>query len=146
MQATGRAQKSSALKYAAAVLWIPALAYGAESITSRALTVDARFWWAHFFVTVLSLAGWAGSSLPKLAGWVDGMKEKLEILQGVVVALISGSIAYYGGFYLLANFGYNVPEIGCFIATIVAAWGGDRFLTPLLDTLADLTKRVTGRT
>lgn len=133
------------MKYLAALLWVPALSYGADNIVSRAFTVDARFWWAHFFVMVLSCAGWAGSSLPKLAGWVDGVRQRLEILQGLIVSLISGSFAYYGGFYLLTGYGYNPPEVGCFMATILAAWGGDRFLTPLLDTMMGFVRRVTGK-
>lgn len=126
------------------IFWVPVAAYAAEGAT-RALSIDSRFWWTHFFVTVLSLGGWAGSSLPKLANWVDSPKAKLEIVQGVVVAGLSGSIAYYGGFYLLSGTSYAVPEVGCFMATIIAAWGGDRFLAPLLNTLSDFAQRVTGR-
>lgn len=144
MQAHGRAQSGDPLKYWAALFWVPALAQAAEAITSRALTFDGRFLVAHLFVMFLSVCGWAGSSLPKVAGWVDGVKEKLEILQGIIIAQIAGGIAYYGGFYLMPGYGYQLAEVACFMATIVASWGGDRFMTPLLNTFARFAERVTG--
>jgi hypothetical protein len=67
-------------------------------------------------------------------------ERRLKILQGLVVALLAGNIAYYGGYYY-----FTLAEIACFIAAAVAAWGGDKFLTPLLQRVLELFSRVFGK-
>lgn len=121
-------------------LLLPAVAYAAAQAT---LAVDAgttRFWVALAAVQVLAAFGYAASSLPQWAQWVDDtggavaiIERRLKIVQGLVIALLAGNIAYYGGYYYFA-----MAEIPCFIAAAVAAYGGDKFLSPLLS-------RITGR-
>src|SRR6266850_8221906 len=106
----------------------------------RPLDGSPRFWVAGLVVMVLAFSGYAASSLPEWAKWKDESgdavaisERRLKIIQGLVIAMLAGNIAYYGGFYYLA-----IAEVACFIAAAVAAYGGDRFLSPLLT-------RVTGR-
>lgn len=119
---------------------LPAVAYAAAQAT---LAVDAgstRFWVALVAVQVLAAFGYAASSLPEWAQWVDDTggavaiaERRLKIVQGFMIALLAGNIAYYGGFYYFA-----IAEIPSFIAGAVAAYGGDKFLSPLLS-------RITGK-
>lgn len=106
-----------------------------------------RFWIAFAAVQILAVFGYSASSLPEWAKWKDITggdvaiaERRLKILQGMVVALLAGNIAYYGGYYYFA-----LAEIGCFIGAAVAAWGGDKFLTPLLQRLLEIFARVFGK-
>lgn len=117
---------------------VPLAAYAAASFSEQAGT--ARFWAAAAAVQVLSLFGYAGSALPDWAQWVDDTgglvaiaERRLKILKGMVLAFLAGNVAYFGGYYLA-----GAPEIACFIAAAVAAYGGDKFLAPVLG-------RITGK-
>lgn len=121
-------------------LFLPALAFAAAQAT---LAVDAgtsRFWAALAAVQILAGFGYAGSSLPQWAQWVDDSggpvaiaERRLKIVQGLCLAVLAGNIAYFGGYYYA-----GLAEIPCFIGAAVAAYGGDKFLSPLLS-------RITGK-
>ena len=99
----------------------------------------SRFWAAMLAVQVLGAVGYCGSNLAQWARWPDGsLLDRLTIAQGAVTSLLAANFAYYGGFYLLPTWQINLPEIGCFIATPIAAWGGDKFISPILS-------RITGK-
>jgi len=108
----------------------------------RAFDPEApRFWAALAAVQVLWLFGYAASSLPTWAKWPDGaLADRLSIVQGALVSGLAGNIAYYGGYYY-AGF----AEVACFIGSGVAGWGGDKFLTPVLDRINAAIGALTGR-
>lgn len=107
---------------------LPLAALGAEQLLRVFEPGNWRFWAAFGVVQLLWLWGYLASSLPAWAKWDDGtVLDRLTIVQGTFVAALAGNIAYHGGFYYL-----GLAEIVCFIATSVAAWGGDKFLSPLL--------------
>lgn len=127
--------------------WFPALvplaAAAAEQAVRAADPGAPRFWAALAAVQVLALFGYAASSLPQWAGWIDDtggavavLERRLKIVQGLVIAILAGNLAYFGGFYCFAW-----PEIPCFGAAAMASYGGDRFLSPLL---SRLTGRIQG--
>lgn len=102
--------------------------------TTRLMTGDDRFWWTLLAVQVLAALGYAASSLAQWAGWPDGtLAMRLNIVQGAVTAFLAGNIGFYGSFYY-----FSLAEVVCFITAAVAAWGGDKFLSPLLS-------RITGK-
>lgn len=109
-------------------------------------TIDpgaGRFWATMGAVQLLALLGYAGSSLAQWAKWPDGtLLDRLTIMQGAVTSILAGNLCYYGGFYLLPIWQINLPEIGCFIATPVAGWGGDKFISPIL---ARITGKIGGQ-
>lgn len=118
---------------ALAFMALPAVAVAAEG-GMRPLDGSLRFWVAAMAVMVLALAGYSASSLPQWAQWLDDTggpvvirERRLKIVQGLVIALLAGNIAYYGGFYYLA-----IAEVACFIAAALGAYAGDRFLNPLV--------------
>jgi len=125
--------------------WLaPALVPFAAMAADQAIrSIDpgaARFWWVFLAVQVLALVGYAASSLPQWAGWIDTaggaqaiLERRLKIVQGTVIAVLAGNCGYYGGFYYFA-----LPEVLCFGTTAIAAYGGDKVLSPLLS-------RLTGR-
>lgn len=128
-----------------ALRWLPLalvpLAVAAAEAAVRELDASGvRFWAAFAAVQVLWLLGYAGSSLPQLAKWQDTTggevaiaERRLTIIQGVAVAALAGNIAYFGGYYYA-----GLAQVVCFIGAAAAAWGGDKFLTPIL-------ARITGR-
>lgn len=120
--------------------FLPLAAFAAEKIARSIDAGEIRFWVAFGAVQILAFAGYGASSLPEWAKWVDLeggamaiVERRLKILQGLIIALLAGNIAYYGGYYYAM-----LAEIVCFIGAAVAAYGGDRFLSPLLS-------RITGR-
>ncbi len=129
------------------VLWwlflTPAVAFAAEQVV-RTMDGSPRFWVAALAVIVLSLMGWGASSLKTLAGWDETRERRYEILQGVLVSMLAGHTAYYGGYfglpYLPAAIAVTVPEVVCFIAAAIAAYGGARFLETLRDVLLVLLR------
>lgn len=119
---------------------VPIAAYAADAAVRELDAASWRFWAAFIAVQILWGLGYAGSSLHEWAGWKDRSggdlaiaERRLKILQGVAVAALAGNIAYFGGYYYL-----NVAQVACFIGAAAAAWGGDKFLTPIL-------ARITGR-
>jgi len=96
--------------------------------------------WAFFGVQLVSVAGHAAASLVDWADWadksgapVDIARRRLKLLQGLAISLLAGNACYYGSSHL------GVGEIPGLLGSGIAAYGGDRFLTPLLT-------RLTGRT
>lgn len=117
-------------------LWAPAAAVLAEAGVRTMNFSSAQFWWTLAAVQLLGCFGYGCSSLPQFAGWIDPtggavvqLERRLKIMQGVLIALLAGNLAYYGSWY------YNFAEIVCFGAAALAAYGGDKFLTPLLSRL-----------
>lgn len=126
--------------FAGSVLLVPAVALAADAVLAHFEPTTARFWTAWFAVQVLSAIGYGASSLPELANWVDAegsavdrLKRRYKIIQGCLLAVLAGNVGYFGGMYYM-----GVSEIGCFIATSVCAYGGDKFISPLLS-------RITGK-
>ena len=121
---------------------VPMLAYSAEQ-TARTLEGDSTtsaFWYLLLAVQVLSLIGHIASSLGEWAQWHDTSGSQLDIksrryrlMQGGAVSILAGNIAYFGGYYLV-----SIGHIEALISSAMAAWAGDRFLTPLME-------RFTGR-
>lgn len=116
------------------LLMVPAAAIAAESMLAKFEPTTTRFWMEFVAVQFLNALGYAASSLPQLANWVDDsgtnveqLTRRYKIISGCCVAAMAGNIGYYGGMYYV-----GVAEIGCFIAAAVCAYGGDKFLTPLL--------------
>lgn len=102
--------------------------------TVRSMDGGGRFWVTLFAVQILATLGYAASSLAQWQGWPDGtLGVRLNIVQGMLTAILAGNIGFYGGYYY-----FNLAEVVCFITAAVAAWGGDKFLSPLLS-------RITGR-
>ena len=137
MSQAGDALRRPALFHA--VLLVPAVALATQA-TWSADAGTLRFWLA--FGAVQACAGWGYtcSSLRQWAGWVDKtggevavMERRLALFQGVAIAFLAGNIAYYGGYYYA-----GLSEIVCFIGAAVSAYGGDKFLSPLLS-------RITGK-
>lgn len=106
-----------------------------------------RFWGAMGVVQLLVLLGYGCSSLPQWAGWIDAtggpiavLERRLRIVQGMLVGFMAGNCAYYGGFYY-----FGLPEVPCFVAAAVGAYGGDKFVSPLLVRLSGMFKAVFGK-
>lgn len=125
----------------AIALCVPIAAYAGATLAEAAGTW--RFWAAFGAVQVLCLFGYAGSSLPEWAQWLDETggavavaERRLKILQRTVVSFLAGNAAYFIGAY--GPEAMRLPEIPCFVGAAVAAWGGDKFLSPLL-------ARITGK-
>lgn len=126
----------------------PLVAYAAEQAMRALDPGAARFWWALVAVQVLALVGYAASSLPQWAGWIDDsggavavLERRLKIVQGLVIALLAGDCAYYGGYHY-----FGMAEVLCFGAAAVAAYGGDKFLSPLLSRLTGRVQQQGGST
>lgn len=127
--------------FVASTLMLPALvAYAAVNVFDPTTT---RFWVALACVQFIGVMGFCASSLPTFAGWVDSagtpveiLERRLVILRGLIVAQLAANICYYGGYYYM-----DITEIGCFIASSVAAYGGDKFLTPLLARITGVSRR-----
>lgn len=117
--------------------WILLLAVNtaiAAEQTTRHMEGDERFWWTLLAVQVLCSMGYAASSLAQWAGWPDGsLAVRLNIVQGGVTAFLAGNIGFYGAYYY-----FTLAEVASFIAAAVAAWGGDKFISPILS-------RITGK-
>lgn len=104
---------------------------------------ETRFWAALGAVQILALIGFGASSLPTFAGWIDEsgtsvekLERKLNIIRGAIVSCMAANICYYGGYYYM-----GAAEIGCFMGASVAAYGGDKFLAPLLSRITGFTKK-----
>lgn len=116
------------------VMLVPLTAFAAEQ-AMRALDPGVpRFWWALVAVQVLWLVGYGCSSLHQWAGWIDDtggavavLERRLKIVQGMLLAFLAGNTAYFVGYYY-----YEMVEVMCFGAAAIAAYGGDKFLSPML--------------
>ena len=104
----------------------PAIAYAAAAeVVPRAFDVLALRWWVtHLMLLVVLLMAYLASSLPKWAKWEDGSRlDRLTITQGVLVSMLAGFIAW-----LLSYYYANLHEAVCFVAAVLAAYGGDAYL------------------
>jgi len=109
-----------------------------ESIQLSQLVV-----WAIQFVAVqgISLMAHGASSLTEWAQWKDDSgtpvelaTRRLKVIQGLIISILAGNVAYYGIQFTTEK----IDEVPSLILAGVAAYGGDRFLTPIL-------QRITGR-
>lgn len=121
---------------------VPVAAFAAEALQKFEPTT-MRFWVACLAVQFLNSLGYAASSLPELANWIDDggtaverLTRKFKIIRGCCIAALAGNIGYYGGLYYM-----GVAEVGCFIAAAVCAYGGDKFLTPLLSRITGASRK-----
>jgi len=86
------------------------------------------FWVALVAIQVISLIGYAASSLPAWAKWSDGTQhDRLTILRGTIASLLSSNIAFGVGYYY-----YYLPDIICWVAVAIGGYAGDAFLSPLI--------------
>ena len=116
------------------------LSVAAESLVRSFDPSAPRFWASLAAVQFLWLLGYTASSLPVWAKWPDGaLADRLTILQGVVVSGLAGNVAYYGGYYHV-----GFAEVVCFIGAGIAGWGGDKFLTPILQRVNAAIGALTG--
>lgn len=132
--------------------WIaPALLIPVGALAEQAVReLDAsswRFWFAFGAVQGLAGIGWCASSLARFAGWIDPtggplaqFERRLVVLQGVAISVLASNAAYYGGFY-----GQSWPEIYCFIGAALGAYGGDKFLSPLLQRATSMWAGIFGK-
>jgi hypothetical protein len=91
---------------------------------------EPSFWLSLAAVQVLALFGYGCSSLHEWAGWVDDtggqvavLERRLKIVQRMLIGLLAGNGAYFGGFYY-----YALAQVLCFGAAAAAAYGGDKVL------------------
>lgn len=119
----------AALLSVAAALAVPVVAFAA-SATLDTLPVNDRFWGALLAVQFITALGYLASSLPTWARWLDDeatLEQRLSVISGALTAVLAGNVAYFGALHYM-----HVAEVGAFISSGVAAWGGDKFLTPIL--------------
>lgn len=111
------------------LLIIPLMAIAASE-TVKALDFHSARWWGLFiFVQLITLLGYAASSLSQWAGWIDGtVLARLTIIQGVACSLMAGNIAFLLGVHYM-----QVTEVQALIASGAGGYGGDKLLTPLLN-------------
>lgn len=109
-----------------ALFLIPAAAFAADR---AALDLSNARWWAILgFVQIITILGYTASSLSQWAGWIDGtVLVRLQIIQGVAVALLAGNVAYF-----CALHSANLPEVYALMSSGAGGYGGDKFLTPVL--------------
>ena len=101
---------------------------GIASLTSA--VIGEVLGWS-LIVLVVSLFGWAVSSLHTLAGWTDSapIVAKLEIVKGIFASIAAAAI-----FVLVGNW-QGWPTLLNIIGAFLAGMSGDRLLRPLADGL-----------
>ena len=99
---------------------------GIASITTA--LIGEIFGWG-LIVLVVSLFGWAVSSLHTLAGWTDSapVVAKLEIVKGIFASIAAAAI-----FVLIGNW-QGWPTLLNIVGAFLAGMSGDRLLRPLAD-------------
>lgn len=121
------------------LLMVPFTAYAADTAAKAMDFTSLATWITLGAVMLLTLAGYAGSSLPQWAGWVQGdLTTRLQLAAGLITALLAGNFAYFLARHL------DMPGIVCFMAATAGGWGGDKFLAPLLGRLTDLISAAIG--
>lgn len=123
------------------------LAALAADLAVRALDPGSlRFWGAMGAVQCCALLGYGCSSLQQWAGWIDDtggpvtvLERRLRIVQGMLISFMAGNCAYYGGYYYFA-----LHEVACFLAAALGAYGGDKFVSPLVVRLSGMFKALFG--
>ena len=119
----------AALLSVAAALAVPVVVFAAGDVQNT-LPVNDRFWGALLAVQCITALGYFASSLPTWARWLDDqatMEQRLAVVSGALTAVMAGNVAYFGSLYYM-----HTAEVSAFISSGVAAWGGDKFLTPIL--------------
>lgn len=93
-----------------------------------------------FGVQLVSVVGHGAASLTDWAQWgdrsgssVDMYARRLKLVQGLLLSGLAGNAFFYGSQQMA-----DLSEIPALLGAGVAAYGGDRFLTPILT-------RITGK-
>lgn len=96
---------------------------------SMAALAEIAGWGA--VVVVVSLFGWAVSSLEQLAGWTDGATSltKLTIIKGVFASIAAASIVVMVGHW---QDWHPLLNVGC---AFLGGMAGDKLLRPLSEGL-----------
>jgi hypothetical protein len=135
---------ASALGFAFLILTAPVMAAMAQAQLRGAETdaVPAMTW---LWVIVFALMGWAASSLPSLAGWVDidaaaRLRNRLSILQGLIAAVLAGVCMFLIAKSSPQYLGMErvPPEMTVFVIVALAGFAGtkalqwvrDKFIAP----------------
>lgn len=97
--------------------------------TVKLVDPQAVPWLTWAWVGGLSFVGWFASSAPKIARWQDEedrLEKRLTVMQGLVVSLMAGIIAYLLALYT------GAPNLLGFIAVALAAYAGEKYLADRL--------------
>ena len=122
---------------------VPPAALAAERLLLDSAT--GAFWGVLGAVQALCLLGHAAASLSTWAAWRDEgtvaevRARRFHLAQGVAVSLLAGNATYYGGVYVGM---YGIAE--SLIGASLAAWGGDRFLGPVLERVVEMLRTALG--
>lgn len=121
-------------------LTLPGLVIAADR--GEAIQLSQLLVWVIQFIAVqgISLMAHGASSLTEWAQWKDDSgtpvelaTRRLKVVQGLMVSIFAGNVAYYG-----LQVTTQTDDVPSLILAGVAAYGGDKFLTPIL-------ARITGR-
>ncbi|HEX6992392.1 MAG TPA: hypothetical protein VF151_10920 [Gemmatimonadales bacterium] len=99
-------------------------------------------WFTWAWVLGLSLGGWAASSMPTLAGWIDNGNEATEdkralwtrrwgIIGRLVACIAAGFACFFAGLLV------GTPMVANFLAVLFASFGGDKYLQSQSDKIGN---------
>ena len=110
------------------LLAVPFAAMAAEQSIKQFDLSSARWWAILAFVQVVTIIGYMASSLSQWAGWIDGtVLQRMTILQGAIAALMAGNMSYFLGLHYA-----GLSEVMALMSAGAGGFGGDRFITPVL--------------
>ena len=132
MPSTQRTPPQTCSFYGSLLLAIVPTASAAALETVKVIDLESGRWWAVLlFVQVITLVGYAASSLSQWAGWIDGtILQRLTIMQGMFAALLAGNMSYFLGLHYA-----GLSEIMAMMASGAGGYGGDRYLVPMFQKL-----------
>jgi hypothetical protein len=105
-------------------------AYAADPRLLQSDWSQTWFWWLFCAVQVLVSLGYLMSSLPKWGRWIDGAADteyKLNIIVGVLFALVAGNLGYYLGYYEA-----QLKLLWCMLTALAGGFAGEKWLAPFL--------------
>jgi hypothetical protein len=113
--------------------WIFTMSARAAEMLNQPGDIPVFTW---LWVAGISVMGWGASSLPLLAGWVDGtMLDRLRIVQGIVIATAAGALA----FIIEISLVNKITMLG-FVGSFFAAYAGDHYLRKKAELIMDIIK------